>query len=404
MGFNHILGIRIEITKFGGNCVAEVVLMNRFGQEEIDAVTEVIRSGELSSFFRDYRGGKWVLQFEEAFADYHGVEHAVSVSSGTAALHVALMACDVKKKKVVTTPYSFVSTASAIILAGGEPRFSDVMPLTYNLDPDKIEVKRGTKAIIPVHLLGHPAAMRWVMEIAEDKGLFVVEDCAQALGAKYKNKLVGTIGHLGFFSFQHTKTITTLGEGGMIITDNNTLAERCRYLRNHGEKYSSVARSMVGYNYRMTEAQAAFGLVQLGKLDKLNQTQIDNATYMCKRLPEAIEPPVKAPYATRHVYFLIGCLFNQEKAEMTRDQFLKKLEPYGLVGTRKASTLRPGHCVSAGYQKLLYQLPVLNQYPKQPCKTAESLLKKSLWIDLHRYDATLKDMDRYLKIFEEVLS
>lgn len=353
--------------------------MKRFGTEELQAVQEVIRKGELSSFFRDFRGGKYVQAFEEAFAEYHDVKHAISTSSGTSALHTALLATGVKQNdEVITTPYTFVATASTILMCNARPVFCDVDLFTYNLDPTKMTVLPTTKAIIPVHLLGHPANMDYINEIAQDAGISVIEDSCQALGAKYKGKLCGTLGDLGIFSFQHTKTITTAGEGGMIITDDKKLAERCRYIRNHGEKYAPDPRNlMIGYNYRMTETQAAFGLAQLGKLDKLNEVQIENATYMCKNLPKGITPPYVAPYA-EHVYFLIGAQFNAEIVGISREEYLKRLEDVGLVQRK------PAYNVSGGYDRLLYTLPALMRY-KAYCPIAERLTKTSLWIDLHRF-------------------
>jgi len=180
-------------------------MITRFTREELDAVAEVLASEELSSFYKHPYGGKWVQKFEKAFAEYIGVQHAISVSNGTTALHTVYKALGIGRgDEVITSSYTFVATVSMILECGAKAVFVDVDPETYNLDPEKVEkaVTPYTKAIVPVHLLGQPCDMKPIMEIAEKHGLYVIEDACQALGAEYKAKKTGTLAHAAVFSFQ----------------------------------------------------------------------------------------------------------------------------------------------------------------------------------------------------------
>lgn len=356
---------------------------------------EVIKSDQLSSFFRNPYGGEKVRELEQVFAEYHRVKHAISTSSGTTALHTALLACGIGSgMEVITTPYTFIASSSTILMTGAVPRFADVDELTYNIDPAEILklVTPHTKAILPVHLLGQPCNMEAITDIANHFKLWVIEDACQALGAKIKRRLVGTIGHLGVFSAQETKTVTFGGEGGMIVTNDDELAERCRQIRNHAEKYFDAP--YLGFNYRLTEMQAAFGLAQMKKLDRFNEIQIRNAKYICDRLPKGITPPYQDPY-TKHVYFLIGAQYDAEQVGTSRQEFLRRLKERGLV------QMKPGMNVSGGYSKLVYEHPLFQLY-KRSCPVAERLIQTSLWVDLHRWK-TLEQVKQYVQVFKEVI-
>ncbi len=268
---------------------------------EISAVTEVLRSGYLVQ-------GPRVEAFERAVAERVGVSHAVAVSSGTAALHLALLSLGVGSSDlVVTTVYSWPATANVVELCGATPIFVDIDPATFNLEPNQLETTcrelfadRATagavKAILPVHAFGHPADMTAVMEIAGRYELPVVEDAACALGATWNGRPAGSIGRLGCFSFHPRKAITT-GEGGMITTDNDGLAKRLRVLRNHGLDPMASDADFVeaGFNYRMTELGGAMGKVQLGKLDQLIDTRRQKAATYHRLLENtAIRAPLEA--------------------------------------------------------------------------------------------------------------
>ena len=371
---------------------------NRFGSEEERAVLEVLREGNLSSFYRSFLGGKKVQELERLFADFHGVKYAISVSSGTAALHCAYLAIGLKPgDEVITTPYSFVSTASMIVVCGAKPVFVDIDPRTYNIHPRLVEgaITDRTTTIVPVHLLGHPADMNPIMELAEKHDLWVVEDACQALGAKYRGRRVGTMGHASVFSGQFTKTATFGGEGGMILTNDDVLAERCRNYRNHSEKYANPKTNYIGFNYRLTELQAAIGVEQFKKLDTFIETQRRNAKYLVKHLP----PGIRLPYVSKDVFhplWILGCQYDEGKAKLMRDEFVEAVTKRGL------NRGELGRTISRGYAEVLYQLPALAPY-RRKCPVAEILLRTNLWIDCQRYPSSLEDMRKLIEGFEEIL-
>ncbi|MGB3908021.1 MAG: DegT/DnrJ/EryC1/StrS family aminotransferase [Methanomethylovorans sp.] len=263
---------------------------------EIEAVTAVLRSGVIAE-------GPKVAQFEQAFAEYIGVDHAVAVNSGTAALHVALMAHGIGKgDEVITTPFSFVATANSIVYTGAKPVFADIEPDTYIISPDQVHemITSRTKAIMPVHLYGHAADMDAIMEIAEDHDLLVIEDACQAHGATYKGKKVGSFG-TGAFSFYPTKNMTT-SEGGILTTDDPDIAARSRMLRAHGSKQRYL-HEMIGYNFRMTDISAAIGIVQMGRLAEFTEKRRQNAKRLSSGLKDTknLTLPVEKTNCS-HVY------------------------------------------------------------------------------------------------------
>ena len=242
-----------------------------FNEEEEAAVKEVLKSGIIAS------GPKTKL-FEKEYAEYIGVKHAIAVTNGTVALDVALKSLGIgPRDEVITSAFSFIASANCILFQNAKPIFADIDPKTFNIDPfdvaEKITAK--TKAIIPVHIFGQPARMDALKEIAEDNRIALVEDAAQAHGAEYKEKKVGSIGDLGCFSFYATKNMTS-GEGGIIATTDSKLADRARLIINHGQS-KKYLHNILGYNYRMTEMCASIALVQLKKLDAFNTKRIENA-------------------------------------------------------------------------------------------------------------------------------
>lgn len=252
------------------------------GEEEIEAVVKVLRKGPLTNALG---AGPMVTQFEKAFADFCGVKHAVAVNTGTAALHSAIVAGGVKNGDEVILPsFTFVATAEAVVLAGGRPVFADIDPATYNIAPSEIEknITKKTRAILPVDLYGFSADFDPINEIAAKHGLTVVEDAAQAHGATYKGKPAGSFSKAACWSLYASKNITT-GEGGVITTDNDETDELLRLMRTHGEK-AKYASLMLGYNYRMSEIQAAIGLAQMGKLHSFASKRRENAKKLTKIL------------------------------------------------------------------------------------------------------------------------
>ena len=282
-------------------------------KEMLDAVTNALQNERLV-------GGESVHKFEEAFAKYCGVKHAVSLSSGTNALQLAFISLDVKDKEVQTTPFSFIATANAVIEAGGKPTFSDASEQDYNIDPALIKKKltKKTAALLPVHLFGRPCRMQEIMEIASEKGLKVVEDACQAHGSLYKGKKAGAIGDIGCFSFYPTKNMTVGGDGGMITTNDTDIAKSIAKYRDCG-RISRYVHDVVGYTSRLNSANAAFGLVQLKHLDKWNEQRRAVAEIYSKQLSdiEEIKLPLMGDKDITPVFHLyaVRCTKRDELAE-----------------------------------------------------------------------------------------
>lgn len=295
------------------------------GEEEVRAIREVIDSGILTSASVD--GGPKVREFESRFASFVGSRYAVAVSNGTAALHLALLAAGVGPgDEVIVPPFTFVATATVVLLVGAKPVFADIDPETYNIDPENIRklISPRTKAIIPVHLYGLPADMDPIMEIANDHNIVVIEDAAQAHGASYKGRMIGSIGHMGCFSFYATKNMTT-GEGGMITTSNKEYWERLRMLRTHGQ-VKGYDPHILGYNYRMPEIEAAIGLVQLSKLSRFLEIRRRNAMILNELLGdvEGVRIPYE-PSGSRHSWYLYTV-----SVDKNRDLLREKLNAVGI--------------------------------------------------------------------------
>ena len=264
-----------------------------------EAVAEVLDSGMLAS-------GATVERFESAFADYVGVDHAIATSSGTTALQAMLEAAGIgPDDTVVTTPFSFISTANAVKHAGASVVFADIDPETYNLDPAAVRSllaeRPDVSALMPVHLYGLPADMDEFESIADEYDLRLFEDAAQAHGATYDGEAVGSLADAGVFSFYPTKNMTT-GEGGMITTDDEEVAERARRLIDHGRE-GRYEHATVGYNYRMTNIQAAIGIDQLERLPSWVEARQTNAAALTARLSRdsGVETP-SVPADRTHAY------------------------------------------------------------------------------------------------------
>lgn len=240
---------------------------------DIQAVADTLRSGILAQ-------GPRVAEFEGAFAAYTGVKHGIAVSNGTEALHVALLAAGIGAgDEVVTTPFSFIATANAVLFCGAKPVFVDINETDFNMDASLLAkaITRRTKAVIIVHLYGQPCDMDEIIRICRENNLTLIEDACQAHGAEYRGRKVGSFG-IGCFSFYATKNITT-GEGGMITTDSADVASKARMIRSHGQSERYVHQTL-GFNYRMTDFAAALGICQLKKLDDLNRKRASNAAFL----------------------------------------------------------------------------------------------------------------------------
>lgn len=275
------------------------------GEDEIRAVTRVLKSGNLTSLSSNI-----VEEFERAFAAYCGVKHGIAVNSGTAALHVALAALDIGPgDEVIVPPYTFIATASAVLQQNAVPVFADIDPATLNLYPADVSrrITPRTRAIVPVHLFGLPADMAGINRVARKHGLPVVEDACQSHGAEYRDKKTGAFGALACFSFQESKNMAT-GEGGMVVTNSDKLAERCRIIRHIGMKarYQYVT---LGYNYRLPAMSAAVGLAQLKKLDAFNAHRRGMAEYYRAHLADTQLAFIDEPVNTQSSWHLFPVVF-----------------------------------------------------------------------------------------------
>ena len=306
------------------------------GEEEWQALKEPITTGWLTS-------GPKVRAFEEAFAARHTVKHAIAVTSATTALHLALIALDIKEGDEVIVPaFTWVSTANVVLYQGAKVVFVDIDPTTFNIDPEQLKDKitSKTKAIMVVHLFGLCAPMDEIKSIAGDIPL--IEDGACAAGSAYKRVPAGGLGLMGCFSFHPRKSITT-GEGGMITTNDDTLAEKLQILRNHGASISEEQRhhgaqpyilpdfNVLGYNYRMTDLQGALGCVQLKKLDSFIDERFKWANYYEQQL-SSIEwiktPSFKSDF--KHGWQSYVLLIDEGKSPITRNQIMEKLQELGI--------------------------------------------------------------------------
>lgn len=220
-------------------------------------------------------GGESVHKFEEAFARYIGTDHAISTSSGTDALILSLIAADVRGSKVITSPFTFIASCNAIVHSGGIPILADIKTKDCTIDPKRVIEKtdEGTRGILPIHIFGRPCAMDEIVDIADATGSVVIEDACQAHGAKYRGKRVGGLGDIGCFSFYPTKNMTVGGDGGMVTTNDDCIAERVRKLRDCGRK-ERYLHDMVGFTSRLNTVNAAIGLVQLRRLDDWNLSRV----------------------------------------------------------------------------------------------------------------------------------
>jgi perosamine synthetase len=291
-------------------------------EEDKKAVLEVLDSGMLAQ-------GKEVAEFEKRFAEYCGCRNAVAVNSGTAALHTALYAIGIREgDEVITSPFTFVASANAILMQNAKVVFADIRKDTFNIDPKEIEKKitEHTKAIVAVDLFGQMADYDAISKIAKKHGLLIVEDAAQAVGAEISGSRAGNVADIAGFSLYATKNLMC-GEGGVVTTNNDEYAELCRRFRHHGQSEKTRYQYYdIGYNYRMTNIAAAIGLVQLGKIDEYNEKRKKNAEALTKGLsdtPGIVVPAVKQ--GAMHVFHQYTILVDPER----RDDIMNRIKEKG---------------------------------------------------------------------------
>jgi len=317
-----------------------------FDSEEMTEIKNVLDSGWVSQ-------GPKTKEFETRAAEYLGTKNAIPVSNCTAALHLALLAIGVKKgDEVIVADYTYPATGHSVAYCGAKPRFADVDPGTYNINPGLLKnlLNPRTKAIIPVHTFGQPADMDQIMEFAADNNLKVIEDAACAFGAKYRKRFAGTIGHIGCYSFHARKGLTT-GEGGMIVTNDDEMATRMRHLSVFGlkaawdregtKKFSIPTFTDIGYNYKMSDITAAIGVVQLRRLDRVIARKRALAKLWDEKLGEMRN--ITPPYVDSHVEHVYQTYNARLDRKMDRNGIIDRLAEAGVqanIGTY-ASHIQP---------------------------------------------------------------
>jgi len=287
-------------------------------EEALNVVTEILESSQ-------YILGQKVSEFERKVANYHGVREAIGVASGTDAIHLSIDALGIGEgDEVITTPFTFIATAEAILYVGATPVFVDIESDTLNIDVSQIEanITKKTKAILPVHLFGHPAGMINILDIAKKYRLKIIEDCAQSFGAEVNGKKAGSLGDAGCFSFYPSKNLGGYGDGGMVILNDSGVADTIRELRNHGSK-GSYRHKRVGFNSRLDEIQAGILLVKLLHIDKYNIKRRQNAAIYNNLLSDKVRCPVEKQGAY-HVFHQYTIISNK------RDEIHQRLKENGI--------------------------------------------------------------------------
>ncbi|MDD3463391.1 MAG: DegT/DnrJ/EryC1/StrS family aminotransferase [Sulfurospirillaceae bacterium] len=405
---------------------------NNIGVEEEDAVLRVLRSGKLSTYLgawhEDFYGGTEVRALESEWAEYFKVKHAISVNSATSGLICAVGACGIEAgDEVIVSPYTMSASAVAPLFYGGIPIFADVEKETYCLDPKSVEKKitKKTKAIVVVDIFGQPYDVEAINALAKKHNLIVIEDAAQAPGAMYKDRFAGTLGDMGVFSLNYHKHIHS-GEGGVIVTDDDALADKLRLIRNHAE--SVIANkgfnspkdlaNMVGFNFRMTEIECAIAREQLKKLPELLLQRQANVRYLNEAL-KAI-PCLKTTTIrenVKHAFYVHPLEFDAKVAGVHRDIFIKAVKaelPRTIMrddsdvlmgcGYVKPIYLQPifAHKIAFGSKGYPFNLSAVT-YQKGDCPTCEELHFDKLFThELMRPPATKEDLDDVVKAFKKV--
>ena len=352
-----------ELAILGGpklNTKGEMQWCNSIGEEEKNAVIKVLDSGMLSGFQASpndmYWGGDKVKELEQEFCKYFGVKYAISVNSATSALHCAMMSLGLEiGDEVITSPYTMSATSTSVLMVGAIPIFADIDDKTFCLDPESVvkNITPHTKAICAVNILGHPAPLLKLKEIAKKHNLVLIEDNSQSPGATHYKHKTGTVGDMGVFSFNRHKVMQS-GEGGVLITNDDNLYEKATLFRNHGEavvesfKIKDI-KNTVGLNLRMTEIEAAIALEQFKKLDGLNKKRIKLAERLTENLNniDGLYPPVVQPN-NEHVYYMYAMKYDENIIGISRKLFVEAM-------------IAEGFSIREGYIKPTYLEPLYKQ-------------------------------------------
>jgi perosamine synthetase len=417
--------VRSQLALLGGTPVLDAPLapFRRLGAEEKALVNEVFDTGLLSGFLGtwsdEFRGGPYVRRLEADWTRTFGCKHAVTVNSNTSGLIAAMGAIGLSPgDEVIVPPFSMSATVMAPLFYGGIPVFVDIEPNTFSLDPEKVEaaISPRTKAILVVNLFGHPAYLAALRRLADERGIYLIEDNAQGPLAMESGRFAGTIGHIGVFSLNVHKHIQT-GEGGICVTDDDQLALRMQLIRNHGENSVEPAgigdlTNMIGLNIRMTEITAAIAIAQLEKGPRIVEERIAIADRLSRHvgtLPGITAPAIRRD--CRHVYYIWSSTLDPNSLGVSRSTIIAALSAEGVP-------------VFPGYVEPLYKLPAFQKrmaigregfpftlsnrsYPDGLCPVAEKLYKESLMAyEICSYDPTPDQMtkicDAFTKVFENL--
>ena len=377
-----------------------------FGKSEEKRLLRVLDSGKWGRL-----DGPEVAEFEQRFAAAHGCKHGIAIVNGTVSLRIALMAAGIPAEaEVIVPPYTFFSTASAVIEANMIPVFADVDLNTFNLDPKAVEaaITPRTRAIIPVHFAGQPADMKRIMAIAKQHKLLVIEDAAHAHGASYRNQPAGSLGHVASFSFQSSKNMTS-GEGGILTTNDDALAAACRSIHNCGRIPAGVwyEHHVISGNYRLGEFQGAILNAQLDRLESQATTREGNGKYLASRLAElpGVYPQKRPAEITRHSYHLFMLRIDAKEFGAPRAAMIKALQAEGIP-------------CAAGYGWSLHQQPLFRNkafgpylpkasaklnYRNVSCPTSDLICREQcVWLGQNFFLGNRADMDDIANAFEKI--
>lgn len=397
------------------------------GIEEKEIVMRVMDSGYLSLFEGSHTpdhpfsfwGGPFVQQFEKEWAKWYGASHAVSMNSATSCLYAAIGALNIGYgDEIIVSPYTMTACAVGALIYGAIPVFADVDPKTGCLDPNSIaeKITERTKAILLVHQFGIPAEMDSIMQLARKHDIKIIEDCAQAHGAKYKGQFVGTFGDIGVFSLNVNKTIQT-GEGGVCITEDENLRHRLALIRNHGEAVVGPAEikditNIIGFNYRLTELQAAIGIEQMKKLDMLNRVRIEYVNYLTEELQKFdFLKVLKNPESCHSTFYIFPTRFCASKAGERRERFVQTMNAEGLMfyqGYSRPLYLQPVYQRKAAFKHgYPFSAPenkgCIQEYGKGLCPNAEKLHFEEMLINEHvRLPNKMDDMFDIVSVIKKI--
>lgn len=415
-----------ELALFGGpKTIAQpFAKYNSIGREEIEAGKAVLESGQLSGFYgswdEKFFGGDKVREFEKDWTKFFGVKHAVTVNSNTSGLIAAVGAIGIEPgDEVIVSPWTMSASATAIVVWNAIPVFADIEDETFNLDPASIErnITPRTRAIMVTDIFGHAADMDAIMAIASKHKLKVIEDCAQAPAARYRGRYAGTIADIGVYSLNYHKHIHT-GEGGVCVTNDATLAERLQLIRNHAEavvagKEVDDLSNMIGFNFRMTEIEAAIGIEQLKKLNILTAARTNQAARLDAGLANlrGLRTSIVKPGCS-HVYYVYPLVYDDTQTGVPREQVVKALRAEGVPASTGYLNL---HLLPMYQQRIAHgrngfpwSAPFYHgtvSYAKGICPVAEDLHgRRYIGMSMCLFDYTAQDIDLLISAFRKVWS